>query len=136
MFCITRRRCLSFEVLEARTLLAADVVFAEPVTYGAGDAPGEVHAWDVNADSILDLVVGNWGSSPNWSGDVRVLLGKGDGTFQDAQRFSPGSGWNIAAADFDTDGDLDLAVNLVSDGTRVFLNEWRCWPRWPTVRRK
>ncbi len=123
----TLRRCSSLEVLETRTLLAADVMFAEPVTYEAGNAAGVVHAWDVNGDHMLDLVVGNWNCCGD-NGDVRVLLGKGDGTFHDAQQFSPGSGSSMAGADFDGDGDLDLVVN--ADDGQVLLNEGNSEDQW------
>src|SRR5439155_3593621 len=58
-------------------------------------------------DNKLDLVVADYGSSRS----VSVLLGSGDGTFQDAQSYAVGSVPNsVAVGDFDGDGHLDLAV--------------------------
>ncbi|MGD0133755.1 MAG: VCBS repeat-containing protein, partial [Bryobacteraceae bacterium] len=50
---------------------------------------------------------------------VWLLTGKGDGSFNAAVLAAPlaGSGWNIAATDFNGDGKLDLAVGLHNAGT-------------------
>jgi hypothetical protein len=50
--------------------------FAPPVTYDAGPDSSGLTVADVNRDGNLDLLIGN----PY--GDVLVLLGQGDGTFQ------------------------------------------------------
>jgi hypothetical protein len=46
----------------------------------AGNAPDSLAAFDVNGDGHPDLIVGNT------NGDILVLLGNGDGTFQPYQR--------------------------------------------------
>jgi len=55
--------------------------------------------------------------------DVSVLLGNGDGTFQPKVDFpAPEAPWRISAADFDGDGNLDLATanaGLSGDGTTM-----------------
>jgi hypothetical protein len=55
---------------------------------------------------------------------VSVLLGKGNGTFQDAQNFAAGDGSNaVAVGDFNGDGKPDLAVtNFSSSNVSVLLN--------------
>lgn len=67
---------------------------------------------DLNRDGNLDIVVTN----PS-SGDVSVLLGNGDGTFQPQRRFDATSSPNtVAVADFNSDGIPDLAVLSTSTG--------------------
>src|SRR5262249_36510851 len=57
-----------------------------------------------NDDEFLDVVTANLSN-------VSVLLGKGDGTFQDAQNLSLGTNpLSVAVGDFDNDGNLDLGV--------------------------
>ena len=55
----------------------------------------------------------------NLSGDsVQVFLGNGDGTFAAAHRIaSPGDPVSLAAADFNGDGRLDLAVGDIEGET-------------------
>ncbi len=67
---------------------------------------------DLNGDGNLDLVITN----PS-SGDVSVLLGNGDGTFQPQRRFDATSSPNtVDVADFNGDGKPDLAVLSTSTG--------------------
>jgi hypothetical protein len=76
---------------------------------------------DFNNDGYLDLVdVGNQFVETE---PMQVLLGKGDGTFQAARRF-----WNLSqypdkvvAADFNHDGNLDLALTLNPNGVAILL---------------
>ena len=46
------------------------------------------------------------------SGGISVLLGNGDGTFQNEQRFVTGGPLEITVGDFNGDGQLDLAATL------------------------
>ena len=88
---------------------------AEPV---AGSLPFGIVAGDFNGDGRTDLAVANFAS-----GDVSVLLGNGDGTFQNQVRYPVGSGRiAIVAGDFNGDGRTDLAVaNGASGDVSVLL---------------
>src|SRR5262249_48061067 len=73
---------------------------------------------DFNGDGILDLATADYGS-----GEVSVLLGNGDGTFQHALNIPVGGGLNaIVVADFNGDGRADVAVvDLYSQKVSVLL---------------
>src|SRR5262249_49692352 len=68
----------------------------------------------------LDLVAGNVSSS-----DLSLLLGRGDGTFQDQQRIPARAGTEfVVTGDFNGDGALDLATtNPVSSDVSVLLGK-------------
>jgi hypothetical protein len=93
-----------------------DGTFGPAVTYRTGGAsPRSIAVADVNADSKSDLVVANLcGGSDTCPGEgvVSVLLGNGDGTFQDAVRYVSGccDSLSVAAADVNNDGKRDLLV--------------------------
>jgi len=91
-----------------------DGTFQPQVTYAVGSSPIAIVEGDFNGDGRLDLaVVGyNYNSVTNtFVGEVSVLLGNGDGTFQPAVQYAAGSVPSaIVAGDFTGDGRIDLAV--------------------------
>jgi hypothetical protein len=93
--------------------------FQAAVTYNSGSsAPFSVAVADMNQDGQLDLVVAN--DNYNGDGSVSVLLGNGDGTFQNAVNYSSGGyeAWSVAVADVNGDGNPDVLVaNFCSDIT-------------------
>ncbi len=109
--------------------------FAQGQTYGAGQKPLSVLAYDLDGDGNLDLVVAN----TSWQGTgtnktISVLMGLGDGTFADKVDYVTDTAdgplpLGIAVADLDGDGDGDLVVAnrgtanvavLRNDGTGQF----------------
>src|SRR5206468_2887014 len=99
-----------------------DGTFQAPRVYGVGNTgPWWLAVGDFNRDGIQDLAVADYHS--NTPSTASVLLGNGDGTFRAALTFGVGAGAAyIAAADFNGDGLLDLAVaNYGSNLTPVLF---------------
>jgi hypothetical protein len=97
--------------------------FSQPATSpeAAGGEPRSVAAADLDGDGDQDLAVTNKGTD-----DVTILRNTGAGNFiqpatsPEAAGLDPGS---LAAADFDGDGDQDLAIaNQVSDDVTILRN--------------
>jgi hypothetical protein len=101
------------EAMEERTLLS----FLPAAVYAVGTVPdpSTVALGDFNSDGHLDLAVANSGMSDNPGSTLSILLGKSDGTFQDAQSYAVDAGPDahptfVAVGDFNGDGHLDVAV--------------------------
>jgi FG-GAP-like repeat/Putative Ig domain len=99
-----------------------DGTFGPPTTIPVGKAPESIIAADFNNDGKLDLAVAN-----SVDGTVTLLLGNGDETFTQASGSPYAVGpdpFQIAAADFNGDGKLDLAVANGTGGTiSIFLQQ-------------
>jgi len=81
---------------------------------------------DVNGDGKPDVIVGQC-SGPIFGcfpGEVGVLLGNGDGTFQTAVNYSSGADnpMAVAVADVNGDGKLDILVSNLGTGSQGLLN--------------
>ena len=94
--------------------------FAAPVNYPAGDGPHSVFSIDFNGDGYNDLATANVSS-----GNVSILLGNGDGTFQSAVNYAAGDGpYSVFSIDFNGDGNNDLATaNYNSDNVSILINK-------------
>jgi hypothetical protein len=96
-----------------------DGTFQPPVAIAVGNQPMAIVLGDFNNDGKLDLATANYADDT-----VTLLLGNGDGTFAQAPHspFAVGQApIAIAAADFNGDGKLDLAVANATSGTVSIL---------------
>jgi FG-GAP-like repeat len=110
-----------FAALAANATPSNAPVFLAPVTYSSGGkVPLSVAVVDLNHDGKPDLALANYCSGNSnctnlTPGEVAVLLGNGDGTFQPAVTYASGGvvAWSIAVADVNGDGNPDLFVTNI-----------------------
>jgi hypothetical protein len=99
-------------------LAGTNGVLGPPTFYSAGNLPSAESTADINGDHIPDIVVANLGRHGIDRGSLSVRLGKADGTFGSVTNYylppeiQDGRFFSIAAADFDNDGNIDLAVGF------------------------
>jgi hypothetical protein len=137
--------CSSGAVGVAVLLGNGNGTFQTVQTYASGGwAASQAVVADVNGDGIPDVLVANNSACNSCGfGDVGVLLGNGDGTFQTASTYVSGGfpASSIAVADVNGDGSPDLMLtngcnlscNQTTDGTvGVLLNTIQGFSKAPT----
>ena len=104
-------------LLEDRSLPS----FLGPASYAVPGDASDVAIGDFNGDGVPDMAVTN-----SRTGSVSILLGRGDGTFQDAVSYAAGVNPGlVVVGDFNGDGIPDLAITGFSytstDTVRILL---------------
>jgi len=92
-------------------------LFLPKVDYGTALLPRSVAIGDFNGDNKSDLATAN-----ERGNNVSILLGNGDGTFQNKVDYAAGSASRtVVVGDFNRDNKLDLAVANYNDNTVSIL---------------
>ena len=95
---------------------------APPVFYPVNSNPSAIVIADFNGDGKMDLAVSNAGVDADPGHTVSVVLGNGDGTFQPKADFQVDfQPFDLTAADFNNDGNMDLATANFGSGTASVL---------------
>jgi FG-GAP-like repeat/Dockerin type I domain len=110
--------------LSAGSGAAYNTLFSDRTDYNVGDHPTQIIAVDVDGDSDLDLVITDQGGLAGGNDYLSVLINDGDGQFLSAADILVGEGpFSLCSADFDHDGDYDLAVaNRISSNLMILIN--------------
>jgi len=93
-----------------------DGTFSPAVTYGSGSYFAVAVA-DVDGDTHPDIIAIDLACASGNSGCVSLLIGNGDGTFQDGSAYALGTGFSaIAVADVNGDGEPDVIATPAGNG--------------------
>ncbi len=102
-----------------------DGTLQAPSYYSSMDAPSNsIGMGDFNGDGKVDLAITN--ISGCCESSVSVMLGNGDGTFQQQVFYDLPGGiglQSIQVADFDGDGNQDLSVATINEETATLSNQ-------------
>jgi hypothetical protein len=93
---------LAFAAVAMATTSASAGQLKKAAYYHAGMLPSQVVTGDFNNDGNLDLAFADW-----LSNQLVVLLGNGDGTFQQPLTIRAPSPTALAVGDLNEDGNLD-----------------------------
>jgi hypothetical protein len=94
------------------TFQSPSAALSVSAVHGIGLATG-----DLNGDGKLDLVL------QSTAGELQIFVGNGDGTFLNSSNYLDSANTNVAIADLDDDGKLDIAAGnlaLLGSGTGNF----------------
>jgi hypothetical protein len=93
--------------------------FASPVIFAAGTSPAGLVVADFDHDGVPDLASAEYGTVAT-GGDLRIFKGVGDGAFQTAASYPLGGNADIVVrADFNHDGNADLAIGVFNSNAQV-----------------
>ena len=96
--------------------------FQNAVNYPVDRNPEGIATGDFNSDGKLDLAAGNFLGGTPATGNISILIGNGNGTFQAAVNYDAGSPYQLRVADLNGDGKLDLvAASWTSNKVSVLL---------------
>ena len=98
-----------------------DGTFGLAISTGVDNLSGSATTGDFNEDGYTDLAVSK--AYPDFIDNVSILLGQGDGTFNESSEYRIGiSTWGIIAEDFDGDSHMDIATaNAISQNISILM---------------
>ena len=103
---------------------AYNTLFGSRADYTVGDHPVQIIAVDLDGDADLDLANVNQGGLSSDYDYLSILINDSDGDFLAAADILVGDApYSVTSADYDRDGDFDLAVsNRISSNLMILVN--------------